>query len=195
VVRYEDARQILWECGYGAVRTSDTALEVYELNPGSTFEAMENDGFQRFKSLYVPEEHRKGSPKTPVNPEDSHFVAERAATLYIDEGAFSDVMGEEKSSTTTRPWDEIVDGTHLYDLVCRRIDPVYKFKGSEATGRGRNKSDWCSQYFELMEQNAALLCKFGIHLYKRKGDSWRGEVESLERVWPQGGHGVETEVS
>jgi hypothetical protein len=176
VASYDDARRLLYCIGYGAVRYDADHLAIYDVNPDATFAKLlaENKRIETFTSLFVPKMNRRDGMIGPAEKDVPLF--EVVARMYVDEGRHEYLMGEENTMMRNAAWEEVVDATQLFELVCRRIDPDHKFKGSNAVGRGRNTSDWNEQYFAFMVENVELLEKFGIELYARDRSEFFGKV-------------------
>lgn len=116
VVEYTFARKILYYCGYGVTRTSNSQLKIFDQCPSHN-------------TLYVNEE------------ENESFT-----TLIVDEGVFSDSLFNDGHLYISKGWWELVDFKELLRLVVNRIAPDFVPASCNAQGRSSRAIHFIGEY-------------------------------------------------
>jgi len=137
VVDVSLVREILYRCGYGATRVTDS-LTVYSE--------------QTSRSLYV-------NPDSVTNYSKTKQVSDlicsdniRVSTLYCDEGLQSSCLRADGTVGVNKPWIEMCDMNEVLELIIGKLDPDRKYKPSPYMGSGSTARFYHEQYCQALDE-------------------------------------------
>jgi len=127
VIEYGLAREVLYRCGYGAVRDGDY-LKVYKKRACS--------------SLYVNEPERE--------------KCEHLFDIYVDEGFQSDCLTSDGKVGMNKMWMEMCSMNKILRLIVDHLDPEREIEPSPFIGRGWTARHFHEQYVAAIDELVAL---------------------------------------
>ena len=123
VVEYNTARRVFFELKMGLRREGDKLL---------VFSDFGHNGV----SFYA---------------DNSMHADDAIASLYVDEGHYSECLIDSKTEHYNQPWTELVDGQAFLAAIVRKLVPDFKPENCTFAGHGRTQRHYIEQWNKALK--------------------------------------------